>query len=86
MNTKHTPTPWQFKQKASMLRVITIYQRDSNDFDVHIGEDAATRLCWDEMLGAVAAATIPSRLAGSGMFSRTPDELVARMAARRPAT
>lgn len=42
-------------------RTITIVMTDSNHFDVFEGERYCDRLGWDEMLGQIAAMTIPTK-------------------------
>lgn len=60
-----------------MSRIITIVARSSNDFDIHEGERYTPRLCWDEMLGAIAELTHPS-LSRSRYGMMTPEEWAER--------
>jgi hypothetical protein len=59
-----------------MARVIQIYIRDANDFDVHEGETFVNRLTWDEMLGQVAGMTFPRPQPGPLFRMQTPDSML----------
>src|SRR5262249_20090393 len=50
---------WGAPQKPAVT--ITIVMRAGNDFDVHVGEAYADRLCWDEMVGQIAALTLTGK-------------------------
>lgn len=58
-------------------RVITIYARGPNDFDVQEGERICDRLCWDEMLGQVASLTHPD-ITRARYHMLTPEERTER--------
>lgn len=60
-----------------MTRVITIVVNDAG-FHVHEGEAFAHHLCWDEMLGQIAALTIPFRDRPHLFRMQTPDEMLAQ--------
>lgn len=49
----------------------TIVMKGPNQFDVHVGERYTPSLCWDEMLGQIAALTLTGK-PRYGML--TPDE------------
>jgi hypothetical protein len=67
-----------------MTRAITIYAA-KRGYSVHEGERYTGELCWDEMLGHIAAMTVPiDRCGVSGLYGmRTPEEWQAQRETRR---
>lgn len=61
-------------------RTITIVMKDANHFDVFEGERYCDHLGWDEMLGQIAAMTIPTKdNRERGLYGMlTPEEHEAR--------
>jgi len=64
-----------------VTRTITIYVHEDNHFSVIEGDLIAHMLAWDELLGQVAAMTIPDRMKSiNGMpYARHVDGVLADM-------
>jgi len=57
------------------VRTITIICHDSGVFDVHVGENFANHLTFDEMLGEAVRLTTNIK----PRYMETPDQLLARL-------